>query len=109
MSWVQIPPAAPLPKVSTDSEPPKSHVWTRSMPPPLPIVCRGKFFPLAPMSFDHEQSLNIRRQQNSIIQVRQQRRTKMRCMIIVKATEDSERGVMPSAELLAAMGKYNEE
>jgi hypothetical protein len=30
-------------------------------------------------------------------------------MVIVKASNDSEKGVMPSAELLAAMGKYNEE
>jgi hypothetical protein len=33
----------------------------------------------------------------------------MRFMVIVKATEDSEAGVMPSEELLAAMGNYNEE
>ena len=33
----------------------------------------------------------------------------MRFMIIIKATEDSEGGVMPSEELLAAMGKFNEE
>lgn len=33
----------------------------------------------------------------------------MRCMVIVKASRDSEKGVMPSAELLAAMGEYNEE
>ena len=33
----------------------------------------------------------------------------MRFMIIVKATQDSEAGVMPSEELLTAMGKYNEE
>jgi hypothetical protein len=33
----------------------------------------------------------------------------MRFMILVKATEDSEAGVMPSAELLTAMGAYNEE
>jgi hypothetical protein len=33
----------------------------------------------------------------------------VRFMMIVKATKDSEAGVMPSAELLAAMGKYNEE
>jgi hypothetical protein len=33
----------------------------------------------------------------------------MRFMVIVKATKDSEAGVMPSQELLAAMGKYNEE
>jgi hypothetical protein len=33
----------------------------------------------------------------------------MKFMILVKATKDSEAGVMPSTELLAAMGKYNEE
>lgn len=33
----------------------------------------------------------------------------MRFMIIVKATQDSEAGVMPTEELLTAMGKYNEE
>lgn len=33
----------------------------------------------------------------------------MRFMVIVKATADSEAGVMPSTELLAAMGRYNEE
>lgn len=30
-------------------------------------------------------------------------------MVMVKATKDSEAGVMPSTELLAAMGKFNEE
>ena len=33
----------------------------------------------------------------------------MRVMVLIKATEDSERGAMPSTELLEAMGKYNEE
>jgi hypothetical protein len=33
----------------------------------------------------------------------------MRFMIMVKATKDSEAGVMPSEELLTEMGKYNEE
>ncbi len=33
----------------------------------------------------------------------------MRVMVMVKATADSEAGVMPSEELGAAMGKYNEE
>ena len=33
----------------------------------------------------------------------------MRFMMIVKASEDSEAGKMPSEELLTAMGKYNEE
>ncbi len=32
----------------------------------------------------------------------------MRFMVIVKANKDSEAGVMPSTELLTAMGKYNE-
>ncbi|MDF3293888.1 YciI family protein [Streptomyces silvisoli] len=33
----------------------------------------------------------------------------MRFMMIVKASEDSEAGVLPSKELIAAMGKYNDE
>lgn len=33
----------------------------------------------------------------------------MRFMVIVKATQASEAGEMPSEELLAAMGRYNEE
>ena len=33
----------------------------------------------------------------------------MRFMVIVKANKDSEAGVMPSEELLAEMGRYNEE
>ena len=32
----------------------------------------------------------------------------MKVAVLVKATKDSEAGVMPSAELLAAMGKFNE-
>jgi len=30
-------------------------------------------------------------------------------MVIVKANKDSEAGILPSTEILAAMGKYNEE
>jgi hypothetical protein len=33
----------------------------------------------------------------------------MRVMVMVKASKESEAGEMPSQELLAAMGKYNEE
>lgn len=33
----------------------------------------------------------------------------MRFMVMVKATAESEAGQMPSEEMLAAMGKYNEE
>lgn len=32
----------------------------------------------------------------------------MRVMVLVKATDDSEAGIMPSTELLEAMGTYNE-
>ena len=33
----------------------------------------------------------------------------MRFMILIKANKDSEAGAMPSQELLADMGKFNEE
>ena len=33
----------------------------------------------------------------------------MRVMVIIKATKNSEAGVMPGTELLTAMGRYNEE
>jgi hypothetical protein len=33
----------------------------------------------------------------------------MRFMMIVKASKESEAGIMPSEQLLSAMGKYNEE
>jgi hypothetical protein len=33
----------------------------------------------------------------------------MRVMVLVKANEESESGALPSTELLAAMGRYNEE
>ena len=33
----------------------------------------------------------------------------MKVMVLVKATKDSEAGVMPSTEMLTAMGQYNEE
>ncbi len=33
----------------------------------------------------------------------------MKCMVFVRASKESEAGAMPSAELLTAMGKYNDE
>ncbi len=33
----------------------------------------------------------------------------MRVMVFVKATEDSEKGTLPSTELLEAMGRFNDE
>jgi hypothetical protein len=40
---------------------------------------------------------------------RNQRRWAMRVMVMVKATKDSEAGVMPTEQLLSEMGKYNEQ
>src|SRR3546814_498988 len=37
------------------------------------------------------------------------RRDDMRVMVMVKATEQSEAGVMPSEQLLADMGRFNED
>ena len=39
----------------------------------------------------------------------QQRTKPMRVMVLVKATEDSEAGLMPSTELVDAMTRFNEE
>jgi hypothetical protein len=33
----------------------------------------------------------------------------MRVMVLVKATDDSEKGILPTAEMFEAMGKFNEE
>ncbi len=38
-----------------------------------------------------------------------QRRNRMRVMVLVKASKESEAGVLPGEELLTAMGKFNEE
>src|ERR1700710_1920322 len=38
-----------------------------------------------------------------------ERSERMRFMVIVKADSDTEAGKMPSTEMLAAMGKFNEE
>jgi hypothetical protein len=33
----------------------------------------------------------------------------MRVIVFVKATDDSEKGILPTAELLEAMGRFNDE
>jgi hypothetical protein len=43
------------------------------------------------------------------LQIEVKRRITMRVMVFVKASKDSEAGVLPSAGLLTAMGKFNEE
>src|SRR5215218_9168134 len=41
--------------------------------------------------------------------LRERRSDEMRFMVMVKATEATENGVLPSTEMLTAMGAYNEE
>lgn len=45
----------------------------------------------------------------SITLTSRERNPAMRVMVIIKATKSSEAGVMPSTELMEAMGKFNEE
>jgi len=37
------------------------------------------------------------------------RRQTMRVMVLVKATEDSEKGILPATEMFEAMGRFNDE
>jgi hypothetical protein len=37
------------------------------------------------------------------------RRQTMRVMVLVKAADDSEEGILPMTEMFEAMGRYNEE
>jgi len=46
---------------------------------------------------------------NPANKARKTRRATMRVIVFVKATKDSENGVMPTSEEFLAMGKYNEE
>jgi hypothetical protein len=48
-------------------------------------------------------------QKQAIMPIRTEEQVKMRVMVIIKATKNSEAGIMPSEKLLADMGKYNEE
>ena len=51
----------------------------------------------------------IRRIQNGQQLPYDRKEPPMRFMVMVKATADSEAGVMPSEEMLASMGRFNEE
>src|SRR5690348_6031490 len=51
----------------------------------------------------------VRRPDKNAYSARNNRENDMRFMVIVKANQDSEADVMPGTELLAAIGKYNEE
>jgi hypothetical protein len=39
----------------------------------------------------------------------QTRKQTMRVIVLVKATNDSEKGILPTTELLVAMGRYKQE
>jgi hypothetical protein len=49
------------------------------------------------------------KQKPAIRRVHHPKEMTMRFMVLVKATPDSEAGVMPSEEMLTAMGNYNDE
>jgi hypothetical protein len=51
----------------------------------------------------------VRRSDARPMKPAQTRRQTMRVMVLVKATEDSEQGILPTTELLEAMGRFNEE
>src|ERR1700722_14353162 len=51
----------------------------------------------------------IRRSSARLMRPAQTRRQTMRVMVLVKATGDSEKGTLPTPELLEAMGKFNQE
>jgi hypothetical protein len=51
----------------------------------------------------------VRRSDARPMRPAQTRRQTMRVIVFVKATNDSEKGILPTTELLEAMGKFNEE
>jgi hypothetical protein len=62
-----------------------------------------------PRSFDVSTEPNLIRSADRIANPDTTGATTMRFMVMVRATKDSEAGVLPSEALLSAMGKYNEE
>jgi hypothetical protein len=52
---------------------------------------------------------SVRRSDASPMRPPQTGRQTMRVMVFVKATDDSEKGILPTTELLEAMGRYNDE
>jgi hypothetical protein len=52
---------------------------------------------------------SVRRSDAKPMKPAQPRRQTMRVMVFVKATDDSEKGILPTTEALEAMGRYNAE
>src|ERR1700721_1259038 len=65
---------------------------------------RKKFAPTMSISEDP-----VRRSNVTPMRPAQTRRQTMRVIVFVKATDDSEKGVLPTTELLEAMGRFNDE
>jgi hypothetical protein len=76
---------------------PKKNLRPMSIWGILPVVQVSEGFRVA----ESGTAANIRNQKRGT--------TAMRFMVMVKATKDSEAGVMPSEQLLTEMGKFNEE
>src|SRR5436190_1085864 len=93
----------PAPRVRWRKTPPNSRPEALSCGPKN---CKKSF-----------SSLSILRRANRLLIARtiatnqqtNNKETKMRFMVMVKASKNSEAGVMPSKQLLADMGKFNEE
>jgi hypothetical protein len=60
-------------------------------------------------SFDQEKDHSVQHDGNGAYSTNQKGKMTMRFMIIVKASKDSEAGVMPSEQLLTEMGTFNED
>jgi hypothetical protein len=80
--------------------------------------CRNNGLPVADIAGKGEKNpraMSIRlgflrrRDREAVVAPANQRNETMRVMVIVKATKDSEAGLMPTAEEFRAMGNFNEE
>jgi hypothetical protein len=50
----------------------------------------------------------VRRSDARPMRPAQTRKQTMRVIVLVKATNDSEKGILPATDLVVAMGRYNE-
>jgi len=70
---------------------------------------RGSLVEIAPAHSSFEETMSIGPATAGTSKASADRGEAMKVMVLVKATKDSEAGIMPSQELLEAMGKFNEE
>src|SRR5512146_1118855 len=76
------------------------------------VLCQASIFlfgcRFAPPSFDVLMKAE-RGQAENRDQICEPRREKMRVMVMVKASKESEAGILPDAKILTEMGKFNEQ